>query len=153
MRIGDPAPAFSLPSTQGSVVSLAQLKGRKVVLYFYPADDTPTCTKQACAFRDAHPDYDCAGAVVLGVSPDDLAAHDKFRRKFKLPFTLLSDPDHITASAYGVWQQKSMFGHKYMGIVRSTFVIDTAGKIAAIYRNIRVKGHIPTVLDAVNACA
>jgi peroxiredoxin Q/BCP len=148
---GAPAPEFSLPSTDGTL-RLRDFRGRKVVLYFYPSDDTPTCTRQACAFRDALPDYQQAGAVVLGISPDGAESHAKFRRKHKLPFTLLADEAHAVASAYGVWKWKSMFGHRYMGVVRSTFVIDTAGRIAAIFPNVRIKGHVAAVLRAVSAC-
>lgn len=153
LRIGAPAPDFRLPASGGGLVSLRDFAGRKVVLYFYPADDTPTCTKQACAFRDAMAHFSGTDAVVLGVSTDPVTAHDKFIRKYKLPFTLLADEDHAVCTAYGVWQKKSMFGYKYMGIVRSTFVIDTHGRLAAEFRNIRIKGHIDAVLAAVRAAS
>ena len=151
--IGKPAPAFSLPSTEGDTLALKALKGKKVVLYFYPKDDTSGCTKEACAFRDAHPDYRKAGAVILGVSPDSLKSHDKFRGKYELPFTLLADEDHAVADAYGVWKEKSMYGRKYMGIERTTFVIDTAGKLAAIFPKVKVDGHSEEVLAAVKAAS
>src|SRR4029079_4266849 len=122
---GKPAPSFSLPSTDGKTISLAGLKGKKVVLYFYPKDDTPGCTKEACAFRDAFADYKKAGAVLLGVSPDDLESHEKFRGKYELPFTLLADTGHAVAEKYGVWKEKLNYGKKYMGIERTTFVIDS----------------------------
>ena len=124
MKIGAPAPAFSLPASTGKNVSLKDFAGEKVVLYFYPADDTPTCTKQACAFREALPDYLAAGAVVLGVSTDSVASHEKFIAKYTLPFVLLADEDHAVCEKYAVWQEKTMFGNTYMGVVRSTFVPD-----------------------------
>ncbi len=146
MEAGHAAPAFSLPSTQGTKVSLKDFRGQKVVLYFYPKDDTSGCTREACAFRDALPDYRKAGAVVLGVSPDGLASHAKFRGKYQLPFTLLADEDHAVAEKYGVWKEKSMYGRKYMGIERTTFVIDAAGKIARIFPKVKVDGHVEEVL-------
>jgi len=153
MKIGNPAPAFLLPASTGESIALNKFVGEKVVLYFYPSDDTPTCTKQACAFRDAAPDYRAAGAVILGISTDSVASHDKFIAKYKLPFILLADEDHATCQKFGVWQQKTMFGNTYMGIVRSTFVIDTRGRLAAEFRNIRLKGHIEKVLDAVRTAS
>jgi thioredoxin-dependent peroxiredoxin len=151
LKIGQAAPAFSLPSTDGTPIALKDLKGQKVVLYFYPKDNTSGCTKEACAFRDALPDYRKSGAVVLGVSPDSLASHDKFRGKYDLPFTLLADEDHAVAEKYGAWKEKSLYGRKYMGIERTTFVIDTAGKIAAIFPKVKVEGHVDAVLHAVKA--
>jgi thioredoxin-dependent peroxiredoxin len=148
---GKAAPAFSLESTEGKKLSLGDLKGKKVVLYFYPKDNTSGCTKEACAFRDIHPGFTKAGAVVLGVSPDDVKSHAKFRGKFDLPFTLLADPDHAVAEKYGVWKEKSMYGKKYMGIERSTFVIDSAGKIERIFRKVKVEGHEVEVMEAVKA--
>ncbi|MHB1766794.1 MAG: thioredoxin-dependent thiol peroxidase, partial [Phycisphaerae bacterium] len=126
----DPAPAFSLASTAGKNIGLKDLKGKKIVLYFYPKDDTPGCTKEACNFRDGIADLEKAGAVVLGVSPDEVASHEKFQKKFSLPFALLADTDHAVADAYGVWKEKSMYGKKYMGIERTTFIINGKGKIA-----------------------
>jgi thioredoxin-dependent peroxiredoxin len=149
LEIGKAAPAFSLPSTEGQDVALKDFRSKKVVLYFYPKDDTSGCTKEACAFRDALPDYRGAGAVVLGISPDGLESHGKFRAKHSLPFTLLADEDHAVAEKYGVWKEKSMYGRTYMGIERTTFVIDAAGKIASIFRKVKIDGHVEEVLAAV----
>jgi len=140
------APAFSLDSNDGSKISLKDFKGKKVVLYFYPKDDTPGCTKEACNFRDGIADLKAAGAVVLGVSPDDAQSHEKFRKKFHLPFELLADTDHAAAEKYGVWKEKSMYGRKYMGIQRTTFIIDSTGKIARIFHKVKVDGHHEEVL-------
>ena len=148
LTIGKPAPAFKLASTEGKDLSLADLKGKKIVLYFYPKDDTSGCTKEACSFRDAHPDFKKIGAIVLGISPDDLKSHDKFRAKYNLPFTLLADPEHTVAEKYGVWKEKSMYGRKYMGIERTTFIIDSAGKISHIFPKVKVDGHEAEVLAA-----
>jgi peroxiredoxin Q/BCP len=148
LKVGSTAPAFSLESSHGKRVSLKDLKGSWIVLYFYPKDDTPGCTKEACDFRDASPQVAKSSAVVLGVSPDSVASHQKFAGKFSLPFPLLADPDHTVAEKYGVWVEKSMYGRKYMGIERSTFVIDPAGKIAAMWRKVRVPGHIEEVLQS-----
>ena len=150
VEIGKAAPAFKLASTEGEV-SLKDFKGKKVVLYFYPKDDTSGCTKEACGFRDALPDYRKAGAVVLGISPDSVKSHDKFRGKYDLPFTLLADEDHAIAEKYEVWKEKSMYGKKYMGIERTTFVIDSAGKVAQIFPKVKVDGHVEAVLEAVRA--
>ena len=144
----DTAPAFSLPSTTGKDISLKDLKGKKVVLYFYPKDDTPGCTTEACNFRDGIAELEKAGAVVLGVSPDTVASHEKFREKFSLPFALLADTDHAVAEAYGVWKEKSMYGRKYMGIERTTFIIDGQGKIANIFPKVKVQDHHAEVLAA-----
>lgn len=149
-RAGDPAPAFTLPSDQGGEISLASLRGRPVVLYFYPKDDTPGCTTQACEFRDRWKEVEEAGAVVLGVSPDGPGSHSKFRKKYRLPFPLLADEDHAVAAAYGAWGQKSMFGHKYMGVLRTTFVIDREGRIARVFEKVRPRGHASEVLDALH---
>lgn len=148
LQIGLPAPDFKLESADGPV-SLSQYRGRKVVLYFYPKDNTPTCTQETCDFRDAHPAFGDSGAVVLGISPDDLKSHRKFSDKFGLPFTLLSDPEHQVAELYGVWQLKKLYGREYMGIVRSTFLIDEDGVLRAEWRNVKVKGHTEKVLEAV----
>ena len=149
-RAGDPAPDFSLPSDQGGEVSLASLRGKPVVLYFYPKDDTPGCTTEACEFRDRWEDVQRAGAVVLGISPDNPGSHVKFRRKYRLPFPLLADEDHAVASAYGAWGQKSLFGHKYMGVLRTTFVIDRDGRIARVFEKVKPKGHAGEVLEALH---
>ncbi len=145
---GAAAPAFSMESTEGKPISLAELKGKKVVLYFYPKDDTPGCTTEACSFRDSFADFKKAGAVILGVSPDDAKSHGKFREKFSLPFPLLADENHAVAEAYGVWKEKSMYGKKYMGVERTTFIIDPAGKIAKIFPKVKVDGHHEEVLAA-----
>jgi thioredoxin-dependent peroxiredoxin len=151
LNIGDPAPGFSLATDGGGTLSLADLKGRKVILYFYPKDDTPGCTKEACAFRDAMPDFEGADAVIVGVSKDGPAKHDKFKAKYDLPFTLLSDEDGSLCEAYGVWVEKSMYGRKYMGIERATYLIDEVGKIAEIWRKVKVPGHAEAVLKRANA--
>ena len=145
---GAPAPDFSLTSDAGETVSLASLRGTPVVLYFYPKDDTAGCTKQACGIRDAWGEFQRRGAVVLGVSPDGEASHAKFRAKYDLPFTLLADPDHATAEAYGVWVEKSMYGKKYMGVERSTFVIGSDGTVAKVMRKVKPETHADDVLAA-----
>ncbi len=149
--IGQAAPDFTLADQTGAFVPLKSLRGKPVVLYFYPKADTPGCTKQACGFRDARAEYEKAGAVVLGISPDDPKALAKFAAKFSLPFTLLADPEHATAEAYGVWVEKSMYGKKYMGIERSTFLIDAQGKIARVFPKVKVDGHADEVLTALRA--
>jgi peroxiredoxin Q/BCP len=130
LNIGDPAPDFALQSDSGETVRLSDFRGRRVVVYFYPKDDTPGCTTQACGFRDNYVQIEERNAVVLGISPDNVQSHQKFRTKFNLPFVLLADPDHHVAEAYGVWGERSMYGKTYMGIIRSHFVIDEDGKIA-----------------------
>ena len=145
---GTKAPAFSAKDDQGNSVTLAGLKGKTVVLYFYPKDDTSGCTTQACEFRDAWSEVKEAGAVVLGVSPDGQASHQKFRTKFDLPFPLLIDEDHAVAEAYGVWGEKSMYGRKYFGILRTTFIIDPKGKISHVFEKVKPKGHAAEVLEA-----
>ncbi len=148
---GKAAPDFSLPSTEEKDVTLSGLKGKKIVLYFYPKDDTPGCTKEACDFRDNIARFKSADTVVLGVSADSLKSHDKFREKYKLPFTLLSDESKEMIKKYGVWKEKSMYGKKYMGIERTTFVIDKDGKIARIFPKVKVDGHKDEVLEALKA--
>jgi peroxiredoxin Q/BCP len=148
---GSQAPDFELKSDAGETVKLSQFRGRPVVLYFYPRDDTPGCTKEACAFRDSYDEYLARDAVILGVSRDGEESHRKFKSKYDLPFTLLSDPDHVVAEAYGVWAEKSMYGRKSMGIVRSTFVIAADGTIARAMRGIKVPGHSDKVLEALAA--
>ncbi len=140
------APAFTLPSQDGERIRLTGFRGRWVVLYFYPKDMTPGCTLEACEFRDRAAQFKRRGAVILGVSPDDSASHQEFLRKYKLPFPLLVDRDSKIAARYGVWREKSNYGRKYMGIVRSTFLIDPSGKLARIFDNLRVKGHAEKVL-------
>ncbi|MDP1768408.1 MAG: thioredoxin-dependent thiol peroxidase [Nitrospirota bacterium] len=146
LAVGKKAPAFSLPDQSGESVSLKDFAGKQVVLYFYPKDDTPGCTKESCAFRDAITPIKKAGAVVLGLSFDGQVSHQKFIKKFTLPFPLLSDEEKVVATAYGVYKEKSMYGKKYMGIERSTFVIDPAGKLKAIFRKVKVEGHVDEVL-------
>ena len=145
---GDPAPAFTLPADDGSVVSLASLRGRTVVVYFYPKDDTSGCTTEACEIRDAWTDVQATGAVVLGVSPDGVASHVKFKRKYSLTFPLLADTDHRVAEAYGAWGEKSMYGRKYFGILRSTFVIAPDGTIRQVFEKVQPKGHAAQILAA-----
>ena len=145
---GHPAPEFELASDSGGTVRLSDLRGKPIVLYFYPRDDTPGCTKQACAIRDAWDDFRDRGAVVLGVSPDGEASHARFKRKHKLPFTLLADPDHRLAEQYGFWVEKSMMGKKYMGIERSTVVIAPDGRVARVFRKVKPDEHAAQVLTA-----
>jgi peroxiredoxin Q/BCP len=148
---GKPAPEFSLPSDSGETVQLADLRGKQVVLYFYPKDDTPGCTTQACGIRDVYGEFERAGAVVLGVSPDSEASHVKFKEKYGLPFTLLADRDHAVAEQYGVWQEKKYMGRTYMGVVRSTFVIDEDGTLKRAMRNVKPATHADDVLAALAA--
>lgn len=145
---GAKAPAFSVPSDSGDTVALEDFKGRKVVLYFYPKDDTPGCTTEACELRDNWRAVQAAGAVVLGVSPDSVASHAKFRAKYALPFPLLADVDHAVAEAYGAWGEKSMYGKKYMGILRTTFIIDERGVVRHVFEKVKPKGHAAEVLAA-----
>lgn len=145
---GQRAPDFELRSDEGGTVRLSDYRGRPVVLYFYPKDDTPGCTTQACAFRDAYDEFRERGAVILGVSPDTAESHVRFRDKYGLPFPLLADPQHEAAEAYGVWVEKNSYGKKRMGITRTTFVIDAEGTIASAMRGVRPEGHPQQVLDA-----
>ena len=148
---GVPAPDFTLPTDGGESLRLSSLRGRKVVLYFYPKDDTPGCTSQACELRDALPRFDGVDAVILGVSPDPVASHRKFRDKYGLNFTLLSDEKHAVAEAYGVWVQKSMYGRSYMGIERSTFLIGDDGTVLEAWRKVKPEGHAELVAAALGA--
>ena len=148
LKSGSKAPAFALPSDAGTTIKLADLSGQKVVLYFYPKDDTTGCTLEACEFRDHWAAVKKAGAVVLGVSPDGVASHARFKTKFKLPFPLLADEDHQVAERYGVWGEKSMYGRKYFGIRRTTFLIDETGRIAKVFDKVKPKGHAEEVLEA-----
>jgi peroxiredoxin Q/BCP len=143
---GKQAPDFELASDSGERVRLSDLRGRPIVVYFYPRDDTPGCTKQACSFRDAYGEFEARGATILGVSPDTEAAHVKFKTKHALPFTLLADPDHEVAEAYGVWVEKNTYGKKSMGIKRSTFVIDADGNVAKAMLAVSPEGHADAVL-------
>jgi peroxiredoxin Q/BCP len=151
LEAGQPAPDFSLPADDGSTVGLSDLAGTTVVLYFYPKDDTSGCTTQACGLRDMSADYDAAGVRVIGVSPDPVASHVKFRDKHDLPFTLLSDVDHAVAEAYGVWVEKSMYGRTYMGVERSTFVIGPDGVLKEALYKVKPKGHAASVLELATA--
>ena len=149
LATGDKAPAFTLDASNGDKVKLSDYKGRKLVLYFYPKDDTPGCTKQAIAFTDHADAFNAAGADILGVSKDTVAKHEKFIDKHDLGILLASDPDNEMIERYGAWVEKNMYGKKYMGIERSTFLIDEKGKIAEIWRKVRVPGHVEKVLEAV----
>ena len=146
LKIGDQAPVFTGIDDQGKEIELKNFRGKKVILYFYPKDNTPGCTQESCDFRDVISRFKKKDTVVLGVSPDSVASHQKFKVKFSLPFPLISDEDHKIAMAYGTWQEKSMYGKKYMGIVRSTFVIDGNGLIFQVYEKVKVKGHVDAVL-------
>jgi thioredoxin-dependent peroxiredoxin len=148
---GVPAPDIRLNADDGSTVALSDLRGQRVVVYFYPKDDTSGCTTQACELRDHATDFDDAGARVIGVSPDSISSHIKFRDKHGLPFTLLSDPDHVMAEAYGVWVEKSMYGRKYMGIERSTFVIGPDGVVEHALYKVRPAGHAGSILDVLGS--
>jgi thioredoxin-dependent peroxiredoxin len=145
---GQEAPDFELMSDSGERVRLSQFRGKPVVLYFYPRDDTPGCTAQACGIRDNYDHFEERGAVVVGVSPDEETAHVKFKRKYGLPFTLLADPEHQVAEQYGIWGEKKYMGRTYMGIERSTFVIDNDGRIAKVLRRVKPDTHVEQVLAA-----
>jgi thioredoxin-dependent peroxiredoxin len=151
-EVGQPAPDFSLPSTDDTTVRLSDFKGKQaVVLYFYPRDDTPGCTAEACSFRDLRSLFNEHGAEILGVSPDTIKSHKKFQQKYQLTFPLLADADHAVADQYGVWQQKRFMGRDYMGIARTTFVIDKDGTIKAVFPNVKVEGHADKVLQALKS--
>ena len=146
--VGDTAPDFTMASDGGGQVRLADLRGKPVVLYFYPKDDTPGCTKEACGFRDALPAFASLGSAVIGVSRDSVARHDKFKAKYELTFPLASDEDGSVCEAYGTWVEKSMYGRTYMGIDRATFLIDGDGVVRALWRKVKVPGHVEAVRDA-----
>ncbi len=148
---GDPAPDFALPTDGGGHARLADLKGKAIVLYFYPKDDTSGCTAEAIAFSGLKRQFEAAGAMVVGVSPDSAASHDKFKKKHDLAVALAADPERAAIEAYGVWKEKSMYGRKYFGVERATFLIDRAGRIARIWRKVKVPGHAEEVLAAVKA--
>ena len=149
--VGMIAPDFTLPTDDGSTLTLKSLRGRAVVLYFYPKDDTSSWTIEACEFRDAFPDFDSANAIILGVSPDPIKAHVKFKTKYDLPFTLLADTEKDVVTRYDVWKEKSMYGRKYMGVMRTTFVIDAEGKIRKIFTDVKSTGHAAEVMAAIHA--
>ena len=151
LAVGDRAPDFTMPTDGNGAVSLSSLGGKTVVLYFYPKDDTSGCTKEACGFRDALPDFSKITATVIGVSKDNVRAHDKFKAKYELPFTLASDEKTGVCERYGVWVEKSMYGRKYMGIERTTFLIDKAGVIRGIWPKVKIDGHVDAVLAAAKA--
>ena len=151
LKVGVPAPDFTLPASGGGEITLSQFRGKKVIIYFYPKDDTPGCTKEACGFRDALPDFSGADAVVIGISKDSVASHDKFRTKYDLPFLLASDGTGAVAESYGTWVEKINYGKRYMGLERSTFLIDRDGIIQGIWHKVKVDGHIDNVLYAVKA--
>jgi peroxiredoxin Q/BCP len=153
LRAGDKAPDFELPDQNGSPVKLSGLKGQTVVLYFYPRADTPGCTTQACGVRDRGEEYRAAGARVLGISPDEVGALEKFAGKYDLDFTLLADPDHAVAEAYGTWVEKSMYGKKYMGVQRATFIIGPDGMVAKVFPKVSPKQHDDLVLKALGELA
>jgi thioredoxin-dependent peroxiredoxin len=148
---GETAPDFTLPADDGRQVKLSALRGQPVVLYFYPQDDTPGCTKEACAFRDRSADVKAQGAVVLGVSPDDVESHSRFRDKYSLNFPLLADVGHQVAERYGAWREKNLYGKKSMGVQRSTFLIDRDGKVRKVWKRVSVDGHDEDVLSALGA--
>jgi peroxiredoxin Q/BCP len=147
IEVGKKAPDFKLPASNGETVKLSDYRGKKVVIYFYPKDNTPTCTQQACDFRDAYPAMADSNTVVLGISPDPVKSHEKFIGKQGLPFLLLSDEEHKVCEKYGVWQMKKLYGREYMGVVRSTFLIDEKGKLVREWRGVKIKGHVQQVAD------
>ncbi|MEK4075230.1 thioredoxin-dependent thiol peroxidase [Paenibacillus sp. FSL M7-0656] len=149
LNVGELAPDFELPSSTGESVKLSDYRGQRVLLYFYPKDMTSSCTQQACDFRDRHAEFEGLNTVILGISTDPMKQHDKFIAKYGLPFTLLSDEEHVVAEQYGVWQLKKMYGKEYMGMVRSTFLIDEEGKLIKDWSKVRVKGHIEAALDTI----
>jgi thioredoxin-dependent peroxiredoxin len=146
--IGKAAPAFTLETDSGETLSLKELKGKNVVLYFYPKDDTSGCTTEACEFRDLMPRFTKGSAVILGVSPDNVKSHQKFKAKYELPFTLLADTEHAIAEKYGVWKEKSMYGRKYMGVERTTFLIDAKGVLRKVFEKVKPAGHADEVAAA-----
>jgi thioredoxin-dependent peroxiredoxin len=148
---GDKAPDFTLPTDSGGTVSLSKLKGKKVVLYFYPKDDTSGCTAEACGFRDTFPNFRKIDAAVIGISRDSVASHDKFKKKYELPFMLAADIEGKVTEKYGVWVEKSMYGRKYMGIERATFLVDEKGVVRKVWHKVKVPGHVDDVLAAVKA--
>ena len=149
--VGSKAPDFTMPTDGNGSVTLSKLKGKKVVLYFYPKDDTSGCTAEACGFRDSFPDYTGAGAVVIGISKDSVASHDKFKKKHNLPFILASDTGSDVCEKYGTWVEKSMYGRKYMGIERCTYLLDQEGVVRGVWHKVKVSGHAAEVLKAAQA--
>lgn len=151
IEAGTKAPDFTLETDHGGKISLASLKGKKVVLYFYPKDDTPGCTRESCDFRDLHPDFSGINAEIIGISKDSVSSHDKFKSKYDLNFTLAADPERKAIEAYGVWKEKSMYGKTTMGVERSTFLIDEQGVVRQAWRKVKVDGHASEVLEAAKA--
>ncbi|MFL5266588.1 MAG: thioredoxin-dependent thiol peroxidase [Stellaceae bacterium] len=151
VEVGNKAPDFTLPTDGNGSIRLSQLKGKKVVLYFYPKDDTSGCTAEACGFRDSFPDYGSVGAVVIGISKDSVASHDKFKKKHNLPFILASDAGSDVCEKYGTWVEKSMYGRKYMGIERCTYLLDEQGMVRGVWHKVKVPGHVNQVLQAARA--
>ena len=151
VELGSKAPDFTLPTDGGGSVKLSELKGKKVVLYFYPKDDTSGCTAEACGFRDSFPDYTGADAVVVGISKDSIVSHEKFKQKHNLPFILASDAGNNVCEKYGTWVEKSMYGRKYMGIERCTFLLDREGVVRGVWHKVKVPGHVAEVLKAARA--
>ncbi len=149
--VGSPAPDFTLDTDAGTPLTLSSLRGQPVVLFFYPKDDTSGCTTEACEFRDSFPRFDASKAVVLGISPDTVKSHVKFKAKYELPFTLLADPDKVSLQAYDVWKEKSMYGKKYMGVERTTFLIDAKGVVAHVFEKVKPAGHAEEVMTAIAA--
>jgi peroxiredoxin Q/BCP len=149
VKVGEQVPDFTLPGSNGRPVTLSEFRGKKVVLYFYPQDLTPSCTDEACSFRDRSAELAAAGAEIIGISTDDVAKHLKFIAKYELPFLLLADVEHQVCELFGVWQTKKMYGREYMGLVRSTFLIDEQGILLQEWRNVKVKGHVEAVLQAI----
>jgi peroxiredoxin Q/BCP len=149
LAVGDTAPDFTLPTDIGDDLTLSSLRGRPVVIYFYPKDDTPGCTTESCEFRDLMPRFDASNATILGISPDSVKSHQKFKTKFELPFTLIADTEKVACQAYDVWKEKSMYGKQYMGVDRTTFVIDKDGKISHIFGKVKPAGHAAEVMEAV----
>lgn len=149
VQIGQQVPNISLPASGGGQVALEQFRGSKVVIYFYPADNTPTCTQEACDFRDYHGDYAKLNTVVIGISPDKLTSHDKFIAKYELPFLLLSDTERVACELFDVWKLKKMYGKEYMGVERSTFLLDEHGVLVKEWRKVKVKQHVQQVLEAI----
>jgi len=151
LEAGAAAPAFTLPDQDGKPVKLSDFKGQRVIVYFYPADDTPGCTKEACQFNELAPDFAEAGVEVVGVSPDDGASHERFRARYGLSITLLSDPTHTTMEAYGAWGEKTLYGRKSLGVIRSTFLVGVDGRIEQRYYQVRADGHAAKVLERIGA--
>lgn len=149
LAVGDTAPDFTLPTDSGEELTLSSLRGRPVVIYFYPKDDTPGCTTESCEFRDLMPRFDASNATILGISPDSVKSHQKFKTKFELPFTLIADTENVACQAYDVWKEKSMYGKQYMGVDRTTFVIDKDGKLSHIFGKVKPAGHAAEVMEAV----